>query len=167
MWWNKKNVVSVLNINLRIFTTYTCVIWWETYWWSYGWTMNMSTKMWLIWYYIKLFGYLMILETKQWYCQIFIKHWKQQWRQNMLKMMSNIMHNFFLAILNKNRVKWNTKLWFSMKAILIFTHWIFINVGCHQGIYDKKSKFDDTVCMLHIVIFKKINFYHMNTNKLI
>ena len=83
----------------------------------------------------------------------------------MPQMMPNVMHNFYLAILNKNRVKWNTKLWFSMKVILIFTHWIFINAGCRQGIYDKKSKFDDTVCMLHIVIFWKIKFYHMNPNK--
>jgi len=133
--------------------------------WLYGWTMNMSTKMWLIWYYIKLFGYLMILEAKKWYCQIVIKHGKQKWRQNMPNMMPNIMHNFFFAILNKNRITWNRKLWFLMKVILIFTHWIFINAGCRQGIYDKKSKFDDTVCMLHIVIFWKIKFYHMLPNK--
>ena len=80
-------------------------------------------------------------------------------------MIPHIMHNFYLAILNKNRMKWNTKSWFSMKVILIFTHWIFINAGCRQGIYDKKSKFDDTVCMLHIVIFWKIKFYRMNPNK--
>ena len=127
--------------------------------------MNMSTKMWLIWYYIKLFWYIMILETKQWCCQIVIKHWKWKWRQNMPKMMPNIMHNFYLAILNKNRIKWNTKSWFSMKVILIFTHWVFINAGSLQGIYDKKSKFDNTVCMLHVVIFLEVKLYHMNPTK--